>query len=489
MTKGIGNYIHYHTKNYEAFGTTQNGPSDYSQGTSILNAKIKRLREQAWSLHKQYTSSEIEELERFMNSIFYPQKGAGRSDIEQKQFEQAKAYVEKEFEKKYNGFVINWEQGLSVYSKGTKSIGQKTQINTLNKVYKQLQSALERVSNAKTKQKIQEAQTSIENALKELQSSNIDTTSAVTIGKHLTNSNDLIEKVNAALRATMYNNAAIGYVFELALAAFSGQVSTEVRDISVDMVNEALQATTRSNPRIRIDLMDKNFFDEDLFEHGINKNQDSSIGVWQKTLDGTGFQFSAPTQNKLDVALSFNDQEYQMSAKNYANINQRDIHIVSGTSFLIMIVDDGVDFINHYLNIIGTNPGVRGNNLTLAHEAMKLNILLKALTGLESGKEQGFADILVVNDRKNKHIYIKSIGYLVTKISYRLDSIDKYLKINGLNKDGTLSFKNDYVGNKDYPNEDSAKERITKLLIQLQATKIRASIKGNTVTDLAKSKI
>lgn len=484
---GIGDYIHYHTKNYELFGTTQEGPSNYAQGVSSLSARASALRKQAWALHQKYDSAKLKELERFMNSIFYPGDVSGRTAIEQQQFEQMKKYVEARFEEEFNGFAINWEQGLSVYVKGNKNIGKGTHVSTLKKVYAQLQSALDRVSSAKTKEKIEEAKRAIDMALQELYQNNISSDSAVTIGKHLNNSDDLIGKVNAALRATMYNNAAVGYVFELALAAFSGQVSNAVGKIAADEVNKALQGAARSNPYLKTDLISPDFFDEELFGSEINKGR-TNIGVWQRTLDGTGFQFTAPTQDKLDVALSFDGEMYNITAKNYANITQRDIHIVSGTSLLAMILDDDVDFINHYLNITSTYPGVKGSTLTLAHEVMKLNILLKSLTGLGTSGNGGTADILVVNDRNSRHIYVRSIGYLVTKISYRLDRIDEYMKIHGLGKGASLNIKNDFVGDKNIPSDAQAKIRITKLLAQLHNTKISVSIKGNAITDLSKDK-
>ena len=60
-------------------------------------------------------------------------------------------------------------------------------------------------------------------------------------------------------------------------------------------------------------------------------------------------------------------------------------------------------YINHYLNITSTYPGMRGTtNLTLAHETMKLTILLKSLTGLGSSTQGNMSDILVVNNRKTR---------------------------------------------------------------------------------------
>jgi hypothetical protein len=148
-----------------------------------------------------------------------------------------------------------------------------------------------------------------------------------------------------------------------------------------------------------------------------------------------------------------------------------------------MLLNDStnVDFINHYLNITSSTPGLPGSTLIMAHQAMKLNILLKSLTGLGTSQNENLADILVINDRKSRHIYIRSIGDLVLKISENLNKIDEYMKITGLGKNGTLNIKNDYVGDINVPNEKNAKIRITKLLAQLHNTKINVSIKKSAI--------
>lgn len=476
----IGNYIHYHTENYKRFGTTQDGPSNYSDASGSLNKQINNMKSLAKQLHKKYRNGKMIELERFMNSIFYPQSGGGRSPTEEQQFQQMRAYVDAEFEKMFNGFKVNWEQGLSVYTSGTKSVSMGTQVGSLTKIRNQLDSALQRVSGAKTIAKIEAAQRSIDQALAELQSMNV-TNPRVTIGKNLKDSTNLIETVNSALRATMYNNAAVGYVFELALATFSGQVSDKAGQISADLVNEAMQGAARSNPLISIQEIDKTFFDEELFGGLINRNAQSNLGVWQRTPDGTGFQFTAPTQDKLDVALSFDGEMYNITAKNYANILARDIHIVSGTPLLSMLLGNDPNFVNHYLNITASVPGDT-SHMTLAHEAMKLTILLRSLTGIGSSAAGSTADVLVVNDRASKHIYIRSIGELVSQIAMRLDQIDNYMKIHGLGSDGSLNIKNDFVGAG--LSDEDARIRITKLLANLQNKKISVSLKGTALTTL-----
>jgi hypothetical protein len=47
---------------------------------------------------------------------------------------------------------------------------------------------------------------------------------------------------------------------------------------------------------------------------------------------------------------------------------------------------------------------------------MKLTILLKSLSGISTSAIGNTADVLVVNDRASRHIYIRSIGDLVDKI-------------------------------------------------------------------------
>ena len=476
----IGNYIHYHTENYKRFGTTQDGPSDYGDASGSLNKQISDMKSLAKQLHKKYRNGKMIELERFMNSIFYPQPGGGRSPTEEQQFQQMRAYVDAEFEKMFNGFKVNWEQGLSVYTSGTRSVSEGTKVGSLTKIRNQLDSALQRVSGAKTIAKIEAAQRAIDQALAELQSMNV-TNPRVTIGKNLKDSTNLIETINSALRATMYNNAAVGYVFELALATFSGQVSDRASQISADLVNEAMRGAARSNPLINIQEIDKTFFDEELFGGLINRNTQSNLGVWQRTPDGTGFQFTAPTQDKLDVALSFDGEMYNITAKNYANILARDIHIVSGTPLLSMLLGNDPNFVNHYLNITASVPGDT-SHMTLAHEAMKLTILLRSLTGIGSSAAGSTADVLVVNDRASKHIYIRSIGELVSQIAMRLDQIDNYMKIHGLGSDGSLNIKNDFVGAG--LSDENARVRITKLLASLQNKKISVSLKGTALTAL-----
>jgi hypothetical protein len=95
-----------------------------------------------------------------------------------------------------------------------------------------------------------------------------------------------------------------------------------------------------------------------------------------------GYEFSMPTDDKVDVNFDFNDELFKISAKNYKDPLKSGIHIVSGTSLLAMLLDadSSVDFVNHYLNITSSNPGDSGL-IESAHRAVKLTILLKALTG------------------------------------------------------------------------------------------------------------
>ena len=275
----VGDYIHYYTKNYKKYGTTQDGPSNYNEAQSTISRQIKESLNKAKELRARYRDDNLIELENFMNSIFYPKEGK-RDTIGEKQFAQMKRYVEQEFEKQFNGFAIDWNNGLNVRTTGPKTISKNSQIKTLYKIPQQLEMALDRAKTAKTRKKIEEAMAEVQNAIKILNSLNEDATEQNAVSKvHIStkfknvegyNTDNLIEKVNAALRAVMYNNAAVGYVFELALATFSEQVKNEVREISTKAVDDALKGAARSNPNIKIDLIDERFFDKELFGNLIN---------------------------------------------------------------------------------------------------------------------------------------------------------------------------------------------------------------------------
>jgi hypothetical protein len=56
-------------------------------------------------------------------------------------------------------------------------------------------------------------------------------------------------------------------------------MSNRVGEIAADTVNDAMQGAARSNPNIKIDLIDKRFFDEELFGQEINRGR-TNLGVW-----------------------------------------------------------------------------------------------------------------------------------------------------------------------------------------------------------------
>ena len=106
---GIGDYIHFKTENYKMFGTTKEGPSNFDSAIPSINARIKKMKNLAKSLHSKYDgNSKIADLEKFMNSIFYPGE-EGRNETEAQQFQQMRKYVEAEFAQMFDGFGIAWE--------------------------------------------------------------------------------------------------------------------------------------------------------------------------------------------------------------------------------------------------------------------------------------------------------------------------------------------------------------------------------------------
>ena len=65
-----------------------------------------------------------------------------------------------------------------------------------------------------------------------------------------------------------------------------------------------------------------------------------------------------------------------------------------------------VDITNHFLNILATHPRYPSafqKSRQIAQEALGYYLLWAALTGRGVGKTEGFADVFVVNNNKDKN--------------------------------------------------------------------------------------
>lgn len=203
------------------------------------------------------------------------------------------------------------------------------------------------------------------------------------------------------------------------------------------------------------------------------KKFEDPVYTLEKTKDGQDNLFSCrATQDKVDVTIDVQGA-VNASVKNYDMSNMfHDVHFLSGRSLLQMI-QEYENFTNYFLNIMASHPDeVPRNDLKQsAMNTMKITILSKALRGGaiigENNEKQKEADLLIINDNSQGRFKVYSINQIINKLySNNLE----YLNIRGLNDIQDFEFKQDHF-------ENSPKERITNLLLELHRKKLEVSLK------------
>ena len=158
----------------------------------------------------------------------------------------------------------------------------------------------------------------------------------------------------------------------------------------------------------------------------------------------------------------------------------KDVHLLSGRSVLALVQDYEI-FLNHYLNVVSNHPDKEPNtiDLTQAHEAMKLTILLKALEGgVFSNK--GYTDkaeLFIINDNSQGKFKVYYIFDILDEVSKKLE----YLKTGEY--DEVTKLNNDWIGVEKEPNMSDAKVRISNLLKQLHEMPLEVSVSKQIFLD------
>lgn len=220
--------------------------------------------------------------------------------------------------------------------------------------------------------------------------------------------------------------------------------------------------------------------------------QGEEAGSYLKSIGGNKVSISK-TQDKIDVQVFVPSLKSTLpiSVKNVASLS--DVHILKGAD-LTKILQDYVEFGNHYLNLTAKHQDIGWINLNYAKLASQLlyaTVGLKALEGgiasldasgnLSTGSNT--AKYLVVNDRTGGGAGYKvfSISSIINRIADNIDNAKNIIKISWKGADLTENSNNIWQNNeegsyKENPNAHDAYRRISKLMAQVSAVKYNVQI-------------
>lgn len=458
----IGDYIHYKVTNYTEYGTYRkdksNDGSSYKSAQGIYNTQKEQMLSNINSFKSQNNNNLSELSEKLTQLIYGARNGDGRG-VADEIFKKFQNIVERIFNEKFSNFDINWNT-MSVYSK-IKPINEKKKNfskkelekykNLLDNEMERLKSGMTNFSKNGNLEQIGIAINQLENAIEKVKQTN----------ENFEPQGNFIDDINAAIYAESFPYAlAIGDVFENFLGVAQYVLNNNIEKKEDDIIKELSEKIVGTTGKSLVTI-DKTKFSEDF----VNFNSSGNLYV---TDDLTYEITSNKTQDKLDVIFDWNGDTLNITAKNYSlRDDTQQISLVSGTSLLYLIQNENPYFVNHWLNLV-SHSNSSGLDLSEGHNAMKITIFAKALTGQLLGRG-GEADTFVLNWRAQKKVYVLPVGDIIKAAA---SNIENMVVIHGYPENG---YSLSWVGGPKF-DIGNAMQRITFLLGQIRNTKIKVAM-------------
>ena len=403
-----------------------------------INASVQAQKKQILSQLKKTASKDYSGLENELNSYFYKENKSSSF------MEKVIKIASEEFSKKWENYSLT-SGSYTAVAKGVYFLSTKKKYSkqNINKLVDSLEKLFTSggLPSEKIQSKINEVRSMMQDASTETE-------------VLIKNINDLVAYSYAGGPKTRYGDA-----FEYPLAAFAAMLEHKGEEVSNKVLKESfdknLQATNRSKSYISIQDLSKDIV-EKLNIKGMVMSE-----------DGMRLEYSNPTQDKIDVSLSFEGEDYNISAKSYRDISE--IHILSGSALTQPVLNlSNPDFLNNYFYAL-----YEGLDLKKLHQGVKANILLMSLSG--AGSSAHNADTFVVNNKKTRKIYVRSIAQMVQDIVSK--NKYNYLIINGGKEIPDQSLRN-YKNKGVLPDEATA----SMMISEMHQQKLNISIKGSILT-------
>ena len=485
----IGDYVHYSSQGYAKYGIAKSGDIPKKDTYIFTKFKQKFLRDIKAEENKAMSAAERKLLQRKINMILNPNVDRSQTNnmIAQIQNELERFAIE-QAQKSGSNALVNFSTGdVSLQRAQAYVLSQKAKILSLidaesNKMSVTREKIESRIKNIQDLAKLIKNNTdkiTVEKQIKDIteqykniiaDTANLRGTKQLALTQDVKSLAQQIDMLLAAFDGTTVNNIIKGDFFEYltALTPLVGQ------QIATDELSETLKkfaATKVGDMRSTVDI-DTSYFDKSIDFKALAIDNKG----WKYSKDGQIFGTIMPTQEKIDVKLSWQGRTVPTSIKNVNLSSGFDVHVVSNTSLLYLIQDaNSDDFINHYLNVVAKhNDSYRFDQYIStalyrqAQSAMKLLVLHRALTG-KTGKRQA-ASIFLVNDNSKSgidSIKVFDIPELIGKVSQQIETFTT-ITSNG----------NDLAAMRlDNPWCSTYSARITTLIQDVHAQKISAALK------------
>ncbi len=509
----IGDYIHYHLANYEIYGNNKNLIIDVNKD---INESISKNHTQMLSLAKQNNGKENsltnelqDDLELALNvskeQLYRTATQLDQDGNNQKILNAIKNHIGAGFDEAISQIdwntlnVVSSKEGVvsganKMYLQSNMKISTiESRINDLVNIINELGNN-EITNTEEIQQKMDIIKNSMNNFIAYCKNSLIEDGWENTIINNIQNKNikqqsyktkrifniqskfkELQEQVNNFISFSLQKpaiNLQKGNLFEYFIAYLP---LFSLREGS-DEINKQLEKIQTAGS-IREDVK----INPNYFMDGLISNSEQKV-----SFDNGCLKISPKkSQGKVDVYLTWQEQELRISAKNVRLKDNYFIHILSGSSLLYLIQELDSNFVNHFLNLSAHN---QINDLQLIKkqviDELKFTLILKALMGGElKGNGRSKANLFIVNDNSTgiHGIKVYNINDLINIISNEMkeNKNDEKSAIQGITigNERTTFKENFFLKNNNLVDgENGELKRIQNILAEVHAQKINASL-------------
>lgn len=524
----IGDYVHYHYKNYEIYGIATRNSSNKRRGSGPVNAyaaQRKLLLSQAQNLIKANNKEEIRsEIESKLN-YFRPGQKMPTGDWTEEDLKAIESAIQTAVINKLNGQVlVDWNtmtalnsdyladiertEGYNLRSKiGTKGQNDIQAVNDrldiLNRTLNETFSTVQTSTAVKLRKDLNELQQQWEAILKTAKEIGEDANVRIfqrynknpggqtyTLDKRkiITHNNPKFgEDLNTLWnkfkkRIDSYTSGEIGeYYAAIAIQAAKLKGQKVTQELLDDFINYVTSMSEKQLGLVGKERSKVAFSDKNIIGGNLGNRSDHKVNGLFTDFIGGKMRLTS-TQDKVDLNLELEGLDVPIAAsiKNYSHIGKLGVSVHNGVSIWSLTQEYG-NFMNHYLNITarahdGQNYSAANRYLAKMNEILKLTLTLKAIAGgiLKIGKNgfgpQQEAQIFILNDPSGYyHVYL--IEDLIKIIS---KNVNKYVKMENIQPNTT--WNQYWVYDNNGPNYKGAFGRIVNLLQELHEEKLHISL-------------
>lgn len=465
----IGDYVHFYQQNYITHGINKihDTPSQkwndavvaFKNNLNISN-EISVLMQQAKALQDQY------------NDLFYNHSNDNADFTAALQ-----QFVQQKLDQKFGLMAGNFNSSnLSVdrtelYGKLKKAIDStRKKIGKINldknmnlKTFMNRINVLQSLLEQNQFNNIAEIQPQLSNAKAELKQVAQEINKMILDGggKSIITDNDIkFQKIANIIQQfnrvpLLYNQA--GDLFEWVLPFIQLQSSNLAKQAMVQKMNELAKERVQGDTYIKIempDLLDNSLVDQDIIMDRINISTIS-------------------TRSKTDVIISYIDNQNQLQTKNVSakSITGKHIKLAQETTlYRTLLLSQDYNFATHYLNMVsGSSQGGWADSAQIyqANRLIKGLILKLGAQGYDANNP---SELLIVNNRKEAHIYVYNLKALVYLIQKAMVQQGKYTNL-------IRGMSDNYKINQIYQKEGPS-SRILNIIRETQNVKITAILSG-----------